>query len=388
MIEFFSPFPESFIAEKDALPAGVLGHSINCYKNSNDFPTIKGVKFAIFGVKENRNQINIQNKEISFEKLRLSIYSLFPGNWSHKIVDLGNINQGETVEDSFFAVRTVVAALLSKNVIPIILGASQDVSYAQYRGYDTATKMINMVNVDRKFDLGNADLPINSTSYVGKIVIDKPYNLFNYSVIGYQSYFNAPEEIALMERLYFDAYRLGEIISDITEVEPIMRNADMVTLDCTAIKSAELSLNNTLDSPNGFDSREICAISRYAGISNRVSSFGLYEIPPSKKGKSTSMLLAQIIWYFIEGVNFRVEDEDFKDKDAYTSYKVPVNDEVLQFRKSNITERWWIELPFQTNVNNKLKDKTLLPCTYGEYLSACNQEIPERWFKARRKNEI
>jgi formiminoglutamase len=45
-------------------------------------------------------------------------------------------------------------------------------------------------------------------------------------------------------------------------------------------------------------------------------------------------------------------------------------------------------LPYISNLNNKLKRRTLLPCTYGEYLGATNQELPERWLKARKKNEI
>ena len=100
------------------------------------------------------------------------------------------------------------------------------------------------------------------------------------------------------------------------------------------------------------------------------------------------MLVAQILWYFIEGVNFRIADEDFTDEKRYTTYRVPIDDDILVFKKSNKTGRWWIELPFMLDVNNKLKSKTLLPCTYGEYLSACNQEIPERWYKARQKNEV
>src|SRR5690606_40363689 len=97
--------------------------------------------------------------------------------------------------------------------------------------------MVNIVNIDNRFDLGNAELRISNKSYVGKMVVDKPYNLFNYSVLGYQSFFNAPQEIALMDKLFFDAYRLGEVTADTTIVEPIMRDADMVTLDVTAIKS-------------------------------------------------------------------------------------------------------------------------------------------------------
>jgi len=277
--------------------------------------------------------------------------------------------------------------LLKKNITPLIFGGSQDLAYAQYRAYDGIGEMVNAVNVDRRFDLGNTDLPISSNSYIGKMVVDKPYNLFNYSTLGYQSYFNPPQEIALMDKLYFDAYRLGEIAADITVVEPIMRDADMVTMDVTAIKNSELSYRNN-ESPNGFDGREICAIARYAGISNRVKSFGVYELSDAIENRSGAMLVAQIFWYFIEGYNFRVEDGDFDDDTLFTTYKVPIDEEVLEFKKSNKTERWWIVLPFISNVNNKLKRRTLLPCTYGEYLGACNQEIPERWLKARHKNEV
>ena len=247
--------------------------------------------------------------------------------------------------------------------------------------------MINMVNIDTRFDLGDAEAAITNKSYVGKIIVDKPYNLFNYSVLGYQSFFNPPQEIALMEALYFDAHRLGAVTADIKDVEPIFRNADLVTMDISSIKSAELGSYNK-ENPNGFDGREICAISRYAGISSKVSSFSLFEITDFTTSRSGAMLLAQVLWYFIEGVNFRVSDDDFMDLKHYTTYKVPIDDEVLIFKKSNKTGRWWIELPFISNIDNKLKSSTLLPCTYGEYLGATNQEIPERWLKARRKNEV
>lgn len=139
-------------------------------------------------------------------------------------------------------------------------------------------------------------------------------------------------------------------------VEPIMRDADIVTLDITTIKSSEISYKHTI-SPNGFDGKEICTIARYAGISNRVTSFGVYELKNFNDARSSAMLVAQILWYFIEGVNFRVADEDFEDDKRYTTYKVPIDDEVLVFKKSNKTGRWWIELPFILNVNNKLKVK-------------------------------
>lgn len=387
MIEFLSPVSKKILELQEILPAGTLGKQIRAHAEKGDVPSFQGVKFALLGIQENRSDVDFRDDEISFDIYRKAFYSLYPGNWSHEIIDLGDIKKGESVEDSRFASRETISALLKMDIIPLILGAGQDLVYAQYRAYDSLDQMVNLVNIDSRFDLGNADLAMTNKSYVGKIVVDQPYNLFNYSVMGYQSYFNSPQEIALMEKLFFDAYRLGEIASDITTVEPILRDADIVTLDGSAIKDSELSYSNS-ESPNGFDGREICAISRYAGISNRVSSFGIYEIGNPLMHQSAAMLIAQILWYFIEGVNFRVKDEDFDNDKHFTTYNVPIDDTVLTFKKSNKTERWWILLPFISNVNNKLKRRTLLPCTYGEYLSACNQEIPERWLKARHKNEV
>ncbi|HLW08854.1 MAG TPA: hypothetical protein VKX35_00520, partial [Fermentimonas sp.] len=244
-----------------------------------------------------------------------------------------------------------------------------------------------IVNVDSKFDIGNADAPIHSESYIGKMVVEKPYNLFNYSNIGYQTYFNSAEEIALLEKMYFDAYRLGEVVKNISLVEPIMRDADITVIDIAAIRSSELSYIGS-SSPNGFDGREICAIARYAGLSNSLAAFGVFEVNRPVKNEITGMLLAQVLWYFIEGVNFRMDDGNFENDKDYLTYKVPVEEEVLVFKKSNTTERWWIELPLISNVNNKSKRHTLLPCTREDYEKACSLELPERWIKAHKKSLI
>ncbi len=100
--------------------------------------------------------------DITFDAFRKELYALYPGNWNHKIVDLGDIENGDTVEDTYFAVKTVVEALLKKDIIPIILGGSQDLVYAQYRAYDSLGNMVNLVNVDNNFDLGDAEDPFQT----------------------------------------------------------------------------------------------------------------------------------------------------------------------------------------------------------------------------------
>lgn len=384
--EFLCPVSEMLVADTALLPEQSLGRKIKIHTVDAGVPDLKKGDVAIIGVRENRNDVDYQGASLDFNSVRRSLYNLYYGNWNVNIIDLGDVTSGDSVKDTYYLVQEILSALLLKNIIPIILGGSQDLVYPQYRAFDILEKMVNLVNVDSKFDLGNSAQPITNTSYVGKIIVEQPYNLFNYSNIGYQTYFNSQEEIDLIEKLYFDAYRLGEVTSDVTIVEPIMRDADIVAVDLGAMNS--FCFNNNIASPNGFDSREICAISRYAGISDKVKSFGVYEFKNSENEETTVLLVAQVIWYFIEGVNYRSNEIDIKSQKETLHYSVPVEDEVLSFYKSKKTERWWIEIPFVSSGNNKLKRHTLLPCTYSDYERACNQEIPERWYKAKRKNEI
>ncbi len=384
--EFLSPVNDSIVAHIELLADQTLGNQIEIHTVEGGIPNLDKVDVAIIGVRENRNDTNYIGEQINFDSIRKSFYDLYSGNWYTKIVDLGDIKSGNEVSDTYYLIQEVISTLLQKNIIPIVLGGSQDLVYAQYRAFDILERMVNLVNVDSRFDIGNSAEPITSKSFVGKIIVDQPYNLFNYSNIGYQTYFNSQEEIDLMEKLYFDSYRLGEIISDVTIVEPIMRDADIVSIDMNAMSS--VSLNNPNATPNGFDGREICAISRYAGISDKVKSFGIYEFKNFNNEETTSLLIAQIIWYFIEGVNYRSNELNVQSLENTLHYNVPVEDQILSFYKSAKTERWWIEIPFLSSRNNKLKRHTLLPCTYHDYERACNQEIPERWYKAKQKNEI
>lgn len=384
---FLSPVSDAVLAHAELLSAQALGRKLRIHSNHSGIPDLENVNVALLGVLENRNDVNYIGEEFQLNEIRKSLYALFPGSWNTIIADLGDINKGESVEDTYFALKETISILVKKNIIPIILGGSQDLTYANYRAYDFLIPMVNIVNVDCKFNLGDSAKPIKNDSFVGKIILDEPYNLFNYSTIGYQTYFNSQEEIDLMDKLYFESYRLGQVSKDITVVEPVLRDANIVSLDLSSVKGAEVSLNQKY-SPNGLDGKEICAIARYAGISNKVTSFGIYEYKPSKDDEITSMLISQIIWYFIEGVNFRVKDDDFTDENNYQKFITLVDSQELAFYKSNKTGRWWIEIPFLTEVNNKLKRHTLLPCTHQDYLNACNNIVPERWYKAFQKNCI
>ena len=118
------------------------------------------------------------------------------------------------------------------------------------------------------------------------------------------------------------------------------------------------------------------------GISDNVSVFGIYE---SENTVQSFQLMAQIIWYFIEGFNFRVDESPQEQNKGFVKFMVPTEDEELIFYKSDLTDRWWVEVPSILTSHTKTNSPALLPCTEGDYLDACNQNIPERWFKAYKK---
>lgn len=380
--DFLSPVDSEIVQFVAKLSNQNLGNKVS-FHTDKDFPDLDKIKIALLGVPENRGDFNTY-EEVNLHFIRKEFYKLYPGNWQSDIADLGDILPGNSVEDTFFALQKVVSVLLKKQIVPIILGGSQDLTYPLYRAYDKLEQMVNLVAVDSKFDIGKPDEEISSNSYLGKIIIDEPNNLFNYCNIGFQTYFNSQEEIDLIEKLYFDAYRLGEISNNITLAEPVLRDADLVSIDLTTVKSSD-SGNLYNFTPNGFNGKEICSLARYSGISDKVSCLGIFN---HNNTKEEAVLIAQMVWYFVEGVNFRSNEYPFTSKDNYSKYIVPLEEEEIIFYKSNKTERWWIEIPFFSNLHNKLKKNTLLPCSQEEYLIACNQEIPERWWKAQRKNII
>jgi arginase family enzyme len=379
---FLTPVDKGVLDFVSSLSSQELGSKI-VFHTENQFPDISRINIAIIGVLENRRSTNPDHK-VNLTAVRKKLYAMFPGNWDASIADFGDIIAGDAVEDTYFALKRVVSNLIKNKVIPIIIGGSQDLTYPLYRAYDDLEQMVNLVAVDNKFDFGKENEKTSANSYLTKIIIDEPNNLFNYCNIGYQTYYNAQEEIDLIEKLFFDAYRLGEVSHNIALAEPVFRDADLVSFDLNAVKSAD-SGNTISFEPNGFNGKEICTLSRYAGISDKVSSFGLFN---HNSSAAEAVLLAQIIWYFIEGYHYRSKEYPFGSRANYLKYIVPLEDEELVFYKSDKTDRWWIEIPFIVEGNNKLERNTLLPCSYEEYLSACNQELPERWWKAQRKNSL
>ena len=356
------------------------------YTDENNFPDLEQIDIAIIGVGEDRGTLN-KGCDTAPDEIRGWLYGLF-SHWNNiHIADVGNIKRGHQIEDTYFAVKEVVSELLKNDIVVMIIGGGQDITYANYLAYENIGRVINIASVDPMFDLGHDEDELNSNSYLSHIILHQPNFLFNFTNIGYQTYFVDQDSLVLMKNLYFDTNRLGNVRADLEESEPMVRNADILSIDLASIKHADApGVDKAM--PNGFTGEEMCKICRYAGMNDKLTSIGYYELNPSMDENGVSAhLYAQMMWYFLDGFSNRRNDFPENNHEDYIKFNVQLEnfEEELIFLKSKKTDRWWMVVGVKNMINQKYKRHQFVPCSYYDYQTALNQEIPDRWWKVQQK---
>ena len=383
-LDLLLPVSEKLLAHNALLPPQALGNCMAIHSEKLGVPDLEGVQIAIVGVNEARNAFEKKSDPQHTDPIRKQLYKLMYGNWKATIADLGDVPLGAAVSDTYFVVKEVMATLLNLDIIPIVIGATQDITYPMYRSFEVLHKMVNMVSIDSRFDFGVQETLISSHSYMSRIITEKPNILHNFTNLGYQSYFNAQEEMDLMEKLFFEGHRLGVLNQDISIAEPVLRNAHLVSIDARSIRAADMGSGPDF-SPNGFDGKEICTLARYAGLSESVMIFGLFE---GSNHPTSNQLMAQLIWYFIEGFSYRVKEHPLEASEDFLKFTVTQEELDLVFFKSLKSQRWWVQVPLYHEPHTKEVQAALLACNEKDYKDACSDKIPESWFKAQKKGFI
>jgi hypothetical protein len=174
--------------------------------------------------------------------------------------------------------------------------------------------------------------------------------------------------------------RLGAARSYLHENEPYLRDSDFVSFDISAVKQCDAPASSN-PSVNGFYGEEICQLAKYAGLSEKLTSFGIFELNPSfDVHNQTAELAAQMIWHFVQGYYLRQNEIPKHSDKHYKKFIVSQekSDQKIIFLKSEKTNRWWFEVPY--SVKDKEK-KYIAACSYSDYERACGSEIPDKWLK-------
>lgn len=380
---FLEPVSEKCFTETTRPGKNTLGQTINIYRTEDNFPDLENVQLALLGIKEERGAVDNRGCADGIDYIRKALYQLF-NHWEDlKIVDLGDIRTGNEISDTYYAVNQVLTELMKHHIVPIVIGASQDMTYPMYQVYEPTGRLVNIAAIDPLFDIGNDNEQLNSHSYLSHIILHQPNFLFNFTNIGYQSYYVDNESIELMKQLLFDTYRLGNLKQNIELTEPLIRNANILSIDMGAIRAADApGVKNA--SPNGFNGEEACRMTRYAGLSFKLSSIGFFEYNPHYDINSrTANLIAEMIWYFIEGFSSRQDDIPTLESTDFIRYNVQIGEgqENLIFLCHKISGKWWMDMSFMKADDNRFERHHFIPCSKEDYDQAMRNELPDKWWQ-------
>ena len=351
-----------------------------------NFPDWESADIVILSVNEKRGDLNFKEGDIDHFSLREKFYQFrFDGNV--KIADLGILQPGAEKRDTFSALQEITSSVQKKQKLLVILGGTQDLTYANYLGYEELEQTVNLTCVDSNFDVAiEKEEEINKDNFINHLLLHHPSILFNFSIIGFQQYYISNDEFRFFDDLYFDYLRLGELQNSIEKAEPILRNTDILSVDLSSIRSSEFG-SSLSAGPNGFFANEICQIMKYAGISDKLSTIGIYNQICGFCNKIDSELIAQMLYFLLMGFSQRKKDFPVGSKKDHVKYSV-FHEEFehnLVFHKSPKSERWWLEVPYPPSKDFKFERHHLIPCDYNDYLIAQKGTIPDLWWKTYRK---
>ena len=360
----------------------MLGDAVDAYVALGRFPDVDGAGMVMLGVKEDRASVTNPGCGAAPDFVRHYLYRLAIPHADLHLADLGNIEPGATPHDTYYALSEVLQHLLDKGKTVIVLGGSDDLVFPIYKAYEVLGRVINICSVDSRFNLEGGDT-INSANYLQHIILQQPNYLFDYVGLGYQGYFVGQEMVQLMDELKFSTRRVGELQTDMERCEPLVRYSDVVAVDISAIRQSDAPANAE-PSPHGFYGEELCRIARFAGMSDKTTTFGLFEMTPAlDRNGQTAHMLAQALWFFIEGYHYRLGDFPHRDQAAYRRYTAMLQDHGIEivFFKSLKSDRWWMEVPCDDDERRqRYLRHTLVPCNYSDYQRAMENEIPELWW--------
>ena len=369
--DFLTAIPVHELNDDHGYTDGQMAMHMTIYET--ELPDITHADIVLVGVNETRGSGIFDNTLNAANCIRKQLYQLHYWHKDVVIADIGNIKTGASLNDSYAAVKTVLAELFRMNKTVLILGGSHDITLAQYFAYKEKQQSIEATCIDASINLKSED-PLRSENFLLEMLTSEPNLVKHYNHIGFQSYFVNPRMLETMDKLRFDCYRVGAARENIEEMEPVIRNTHLLSFDMSAIKYSDSPASSK--SPNGFTGEEACMLTRFAGMSDRLNSFGIYGYMPQYDEKELSAKqIAQMLWYFIDGKSRSKQEASIEERESFNEYHTSFTEVDSVFLQSKKTGRWWMQLP----------NKKFIPCSYKDYLHASQNEIPERWLRAQER---
>jgi formiminoglutamase len=366
---WLKPLPISL--RKSIEPLADFSFGKNILLHGAAFPNLKGVRVALIGAGDKEaNAVRETLFQTAFP---------FPKG---SVADLGNLRRAEPS-----VLIPVLFELLSGGVLPILLAHREELARAQFLAYQEAKSLANLVVIDQTLRLSDSKSAKEEPLAVYAPLLQPRHPmLFHFGLVGLQTHQMPPERIDFLHERNFDVLRLGKSRAAIEEAEPILRDADTLAFHLGAIKQSEApGVENP--TPSGYFVEEACQLCRYAGMSDKLTSFGIFGHHSDRdrdRDQQTAQAISQMVWYFLEGF-FNRKNDFPASTDSLTEYIVDFRQLHYQitFWKSTRSGRWWMQTPVASKeIHGR---HYLIPCSFQDYQAACREELPDRLMQALRR---
>lgn len=372
LYHFLTPVDLFEINEDEGYLEGQIGRAVKTQVDE-DFD-LNEADLIILGVKEWRGNGDGRAENNAADMIRRELYRLHYWHNDLRIADAGNTELGAGIDDSYAALQTILGELYRLGKTVLVIGGSHDMALAQYRAFNTIDVFPEVTGIDASIDL-HRDSRKPADQFLLDMFTGEPNFLRHYNHIGFQSYFVHPQMLQTIDKLRFDCYRVGTVQEKLEDFEPVFRNSDMMMFDISAIKNADAPANTK--TPNGFTGAEACTLTRFAGMSDRLKSVGIYGYDPSHdRDALTAKQISQMIWYFMDGRHRLRTESDVADRHNFNEYHTVFAEVDTTFLQSKRTKRWWMQMP----------DGEFIACSENDYLAAGRNELPERWLRVQERS--
>ncbi len=366
IVDFLMPIDRDVISNDAGYKDAQIGKVIKVYEES--FPDLDEAHIVLVGCGEQRGE-GLRVTSNAANEIRKEFYGLFYWHTDIKLADVGNIKTGNSLPDTYAALKIVIHELISIGKTVVVLGGSHDLTLAQYYAFAEDKKPIDAVGVDALIDI-NIDSPLRSNNFVMELLTGEPNYMKNYNHLAFQSYFVHPRMLETMDKLRFDCFRVGSVKENIEEMEPVIRNCHLFSFDVSAIATAFAPAN--IQTPNGLTGEEACVLMQYAGMSPNMKTIGIYGYQPEHDREAlTAKQISQMLWYLIDGKSKGHKEVSLEERDSFNEFHTSFSEVDTIFLQSKKTGRWWMQMP----------DKKFMACSYKDYVIASNNEYPERWLR-------
>ena len=356
-----------------------FSHHISVHTPDQPIRELDNHQVTIIGVPEDRSGF-IKGSKDAPDAVRNKLYQLAKINRGLKIYDLGNIKTGGSVNDTYFALRDVLLELKERRIIALILGGSQDLSRGVFLAMEKQEGLHQVLTIDSMLDFSETAETHHSRNYLNYLLQPESRERFSFTNLGHQAHFTTNTQLDQLEKSNLESIRLGTARKDLEQAEPLIRDSEFISIDLGAVRHSDAP-GASIPSPNGFFGDELCQVTRYAGLSEQVHFLGFFEFNPSGDVKGqTAHITAQATWYFLDGLSHRIMENPVDTPEHIKKFIVNLNaaGHDITFHKSTLSERWWMEIPVKNPITGH---NFFVSCSYEDYQHACNQEIPDRWWR-------